>query len=1666
MTAENTVALSSLSTWDALCKDCRNAALRSTMSGKPEKKAKDDLRQEKYEYSDVHASRQFERGQSRSDRCPECRKRHKKEIAAFPVAYIDITAIGEATKYVTHQDIGPTGPLGGLGPLPDTHNRRTEFVDLKEFAMGLTDEHIVELLGIMASHQVVVLEAGTGTGKSTLAPFRLMNPPPGAPYRPTDVGPIIVTEPRVPATTEVAQFVGEAMCFGHDAETCFNHVGPGYPVGYQCEGKKVWDEACSLVYVTDGTMVNWITNGDLARIGTVVVDEAHERSENIDLILTLLAAKLPRYPHLRVVIASATIDKTYFMKFFEKTPSVRVGHYHVEAKKQIGYGVPLFSDIDFTEDLLTNGYTAVNTAGEPRFVLPGWPDEPNDKEGGKSLRDLTRDIFLGLRHPASDWPKKQNVVAAAVEQTMKILRATDDGDVLVFMPNRDMVTDVQTKVRLAVDDEMDAVGTVHTYWLMRDTPKNEKKIALASCVAGERKVVVASNLAETSLTIAGIQYVVDAGLVIQVEWDPDLAVAHAPLKAHSQSGIRQRWGRVGRKTHGWVFPLYSLQDYLAMPRDTPAGSTQTNLEGTILKLIAAGEDPTAVVFPADFEADGLNRDSFAQQSANNFRRERGRALTAVQTNGAVSRDGKSLTRLGAELTRSRTSSEKAIALMFADRLACVPEVATVLVALSGKEENERNPGHLAGPGRILAADRKWPIEWNVHARKCHEALAIGCDDDLDLVIRIFAEWKAAPDPSAWCSQWWVNEDALLELAAAAAKLMDSLAPGMSKEAKRPLDPRLAGRARAVLSRALGSLRYSRNDQGKWQSANPNQPDAVIVSSRRLLPAADEVVGLVRARPNDQWAGPVVREGELLGLVSWLAWAAEGEPTDFGLLRRVSLRRDEVQQFRDPASHLRLMYPVGALVRVDSETTGSSAFVKLTDGLAKPPSRADQPSADDDDIDEGDSELIYTSESEALGDPRASRAGAEIPEEEARLIPIPITELETSELEDFTGHDVLSGDSNSDTTVEDPGQTYGAVVRGSVHTPRQWHGIVSGYRVDESGAQLILDPVPAEEERSPQVGETVRAVVVGPVTTHVGEACELRECDEIGAPLLAKPLYMDGVAIDDVRGPDAAALRPGSVWDARFVASRSDYGATRLSVADSVFTRISSNPGATARVRPPAIAACTAVLTGESYRDWRQQVNAIATTDAFGPDLVPEFSIWSDKLEKAGVAFAPGSRIGVEFTANRFARSGKWKPEDIDYLVDKDRDLFERGSKPEFLSSKAAGALSDEALALLLAVDPASAEYETNAWQLWETSRQFGVGRVSALGEAEVSPDAAVTLRRSPNLVSLQRQYSVGVIMGEGGKISVTGASPNVIAALDRIRDAAVQPRASIQLPGRPDGRFPTYPSREQLVAALDMHMSDAKDLSRGYDPRSGQLVLGDAASDLAPLISGHLRQHIGFYSAQLTFADERGFYAFQKKDRWTAIASEANGLERWLIDGGRVWGVFAESQGLLSAGIAAIRAALPRVWFDVSAVEEIVPTVIQLAPITDRFDVSYITPIPPTEIDSRMSETAASLTLEQPRRETSGHSNDEENSDSRTDTSRSSSAIRKFFGRFGDAISRRRIPASILILERDGCSVVDLKNGSYRITDSEGRSQIVLASDFKRDPRPLAWLNEQTGDFV
>ncbi len=792
-------------------------------------------------YNESWARKHVERGGSRSDRCGDHRQAHRVNIQGLAVAYIDLKTVGEVADRQN-----PTGPLGGLGPLPDAHEvvENTSY-DLEEVRVGMTDRHVLKMIDCLRQKQVLILKAGTGTGKSTFAPYRLMDPPPeslsdvpkGAPFaKLTDLGPIIVTEPRVQAAVGVASFVGGVMSGA-------GGVGPGFPVGYQVSGDRNHDEACELIYVTDGTMINWLREGRLSRIGTVIVDEAHERSTNIDFIMGYMKRELPRYPHLRIIVTSATFNTDFYLEYFGGPEQVNV--MEVPPEKAFGYGMPFFPNLDTPEDgeedvlerwtdeslplcgqSPRNEESFIETHWKSQFAEPlqfpadtKYEDDPDDPE---DVWTTTRTL-MGLRFdgkiPEADWKERMPAEMAkfVIALALGLDKAGIFGDILGFLPTRRTIEPVCEEIEKALGRKYKD----QVFPLISTLRKDKQKKALAKRKKGDpRKIVISTNLAETSLTVEGVRFVVDSGIIAQSEWDPELAQGRIPTKSHSQAGIRQRWGRVGRKAPGWVFPLYTKGQFLALAEDTPPGSTRDNLEALVMTAKMGGiDDVRGFDWPAAFLPTTVELDDKARNAREVFIKELERADRALRAGGAVDSDGHP-TSFGKELTRFQGlgSTSSALAILYADRLACVPEVATIIALL--------DDSRLIGQRGLLLDDRDWPDDWRLEAAERHRGFASLAADDAEVVLTIAAAWEAADPKSApwkdstlrqdWCRKWWVNHSVLLESAQKRRDMLSALSPAMKEEVKRFLEPALIDRARGVITRAMAANIYASDGEGQFR----------------------------------------------------------------------------------------------------------------------------------------------------------------------------------------------------------------------------------------------------------------------------------------------------------------------------------------------------------------------------------------------------------------------------------------------------------------------------------------------------------------------------------------------------------------------------------------------------------------------------------------------------------------------------------------------------------------------------------------------------------------------------------------------------------------------------------------------------------------------------------
>lgn len=379
-------------------------------------------------------------------------------------------------------------------------------------------------------HQVVVVAGATGSGKTTQLPKICL-----------ELGreSIAHTQPRRIAARTIAERVAEEL--GSDL---------GGLVGYQVRFTDRVSESTRIKVMTDGILLNEIhRDRELRRYDTIIIDEAHERSLNIDFLLGYLKRLLPRRPDLRVIITSATIDPESFARHFadaagEPAPIIEVSGrtYPVEIRYR-----PLVAE---------------GSGGE---------GEDADDEGAA----------------AEDRDVQQGILDALDE-----LERESSGDVLVFLSGESEIRDAEQAVRAHYTTGPGARRGGETEVLPlygRLSSADQHRVFEPSKVAGlRRRVILATNVAETSLTVPGIRYVVDAGTARISRYSARSKVQRLPIEPISQASANQRSGRSGRTSDGIAIRLYSEEDFGKRPEFTDPEVLRTNLAAVILQMASLG----------------------------------------------------------------------------------------------------------------------------------------------------------------------------------------------------------------------------------------------------------------------------------------------------------------------------------------------------------------------------------------------------------------------------------------------------------------------------------------------------------------------------------------------------------------------------------------------------------------------------------------------------------------------------------------------------------------------------------------------------------------------------------------------------------------------------------------------------------------------------------------------------------------------------------------------------------------------------------------------------------------------------------------------------------------------------------------------------------------------
>jgi ATP-dependent helicase HrpA len=450
-----------------------------------------------------------------------------------------------------------------------------------------------ELLAAIRDNQVVVVAGETGSGKTTQIPKICLEL--GRGIR----GAIAHTQPRRLAARTVAQRIADEL-----------DVDLGDAVGYAVRFNDKSSESTLVRLMTDGLLLAEIQHDRLLRrYDTIIIDEAHERSLNIDFLLGFLHQLLPRRPDLKLIITSATIDPGQFARHFGDAPVVEVS----------GRTFP------------------VEVRHRPLALVEGGPERDQPEAIGDAVDEL--------------------------------LRESRDGDVLVFLSGEREIRDTADALRGRFkDDDLEVLPL----YARLSTGEQQKVFQPHR----RRRVVLATNVAETSLTVPGIKYVVDPGFARMSRYSARLKVQRLPIEPISQASADQRKGRCGRTSDGICIRLYDEEDFAERPRFTDPEILRTNLASVILQMAAL--DLGAVSdFPFLDPPDARQvRDGV------NLLHELG-ALDP----GAPA--GKRLTRVGRKLARLPVDPRMARMILEADTLSCVEEVIVIAAALSIQDPRER-----------------------------------------------------------------------------------------------------------------------------------------------------------------------------------------------------------------------------------------------------------------------------------------------------------------------------------------------------------------------------------------------------------------------------------------------------------------------------------------------------------------------------------------------------------------------------------------------------------------------------------------------------------------------------------------------------------------------------------------------------------------------------------------------------------------------------------------------------------------------------------------------------------------------------------------------------------------------------------------------------------------
>lgn len=511
-----------------------------------------------------------------------------------------------------------------------------------------------ELLKAILMNPVTIVVGETGSGKTTHLPIILHQ---SGYFKEGMIG---VAEPRRLAAISVARHVARKL-----------NRPIGNLVGYSVRFDSRMQENVAIKFMTDGILVRNIQQDrKLSQYSAIIVDEAHERSINIDILLPLLRTILDRRTDLRVVIASATLNADKFSSYFGNAPIVEI---------------------------------------------PG------------------RSFPISIQHSHCDFTVQEMPFAIA-EKIALIHNDYGPGDILAFVAGKEDIQQVLCELERQEQELKNAVFLpVHG-----DLSRTEQDQIFASH-PGKRKVIIATNIAETSLTIDGVNYVIDSGFINQTSFHPSINLESLDLRSHSQSGCNQRAGRAGRVSPGICFRMFTMENFMKRPVHAEPEICRASLAGPLLNIMKLGIK--------DLEAFGF-MDAPPQKAVD-------QARDALVRLGALAPDGMRLTELGLRMSHFPLHPALSRMLLESEKFGCVEDMVTAV--------------SFFGSHRIFAL----PHGKEKEARKAHGAFRESGSDALAF-LNVFESYARSGYSAAWCSDHYLNGTVLQQVADTRAQLREML----------------------------------------------------------------------------------------------------------------------------------------------------------------------------------------------------------------------------------------------------------------------------------------------------------------------------------------------------------------------------------------------------------------------------------------------------------------------------------------------------------------------------------------------------------------------------------------------------------------------------------------------------------------------------------------------------------------------------------------------------------------------------------------------------------------------------------------------------------------------------------------------------------------------------